>query len=167
LSGTWLQYANFRDADLFQANLSNSMANLADFREANLRGASFSGAALTQTKFENTSIFGVNFIGADLSYANLRGVSGWDTEATAFTAACVTGVKNAPAGFIAYAKKHGALQISAKDFKKFQQAFRKLVKQAVASGSVKLDRSLEGKQPTRHALEELAHRALRSIGYRK
>lgn len=87
-----LQFANFRGATLKGARLDE-----ADFGEADLVGATLEGAALA----------GVNFKGADLRDTNLAGVK-WQ-GVRSVEKANLAGVKNAPAGFINWAKTNGAV----------------------------------------------------------
>lgn len=87
-----LQFANFRGASLKHARLGE-----ADLGEADLVGASIEGAELA----------GVNFKGADLRDTNLAGIRWQGIRSVA--KANLAGVKNAPAGFLEWAKRNGAI----------------------------------------------------------
>jgi uncharacterized protein YjbI with pentapeptide repeats len=88
LSGHWLQYENFRGANLISANLSGadlndadlSGANLisanlsgADLNDANLRGADLNGAILNSANLNGANLSSANLSGANLNDADLRG----------------------------------------------------------------------------------------------
>jgi hypothetical protein len=97
LAGSNLEYAdlksaNFRRGDLRRADLSH-----ADFEDADLVAASLEGANLT----------GANLKDADLRNTDLKGVR-WQGIA-GIESANVYGVRNAPAGFVAWALQHGAI----------------------------------------------------------
>ncbi len=71
LSGTSLQNASLRCADLGLVNFSGADATEADFSGANLSGATFSGANVTGAIF-----FGSRILGADLAQGKFYGVIG-------------------------------------------------------------------------------------------
>jgi Pentapeptide repeats (8 copies) len=101
--GSDLQWANFSDADLHAAN----------FRGSNLRHASFEGADMSDADVVGADLAGCRFAvtdlsGADLRSANLDGVD-WSRIRDIKTAN-IAGVKNAPAGFVDWALKNGAVQ---------------------------------------------------------
>ena len=87
-----LESANFRHGDLRGANLRNADLSESDLNEANLAGADLAGADLGN---------------ADLRFADLKGVR-WE-KIKNVEKANVYGVRNAPAGFVAWAMAHGAI----------------------------------------------------------
>ncbi len=91
-----LRSANFRECDCRNAVLRSANLSDSDFSGARLAGADFTGAALTDT---------------DLRGADLRGVN-WQ-RAAAIKGANIAGVQNAPEGFVAWAKKNGAVEMAA------------------------------------------------------
>lgn len=86
-----LRSANFRGADLSQATLQRAILD-----ESDLAGADFTGADLA----------GASFVDADLSNAELRDIH-WQGIAN-MKNANISGVKDAPNGFVDWALKHGA-----------------------------------------------------------
>jgi hypothetical protein len=96
-------FADFSDADLRTANFRRShlqgagfeRADLqdADLTDADLTGADLSGAALSHADLTNTNL-------ANLQWRDLRSVKSTN----------IYGVKNAPDGFVPWAKQHGAVQ---------------------------------------------------------
>jgi uncharacterized protein YjbI with pentapeptide repeats len=71
----------------------------ADFTEGDLWGADLRGAELSGTVLEKADLSRTNL--ANLQWTGIRELKG----------ANIFGVKNAPDGFVAYALKHGAVQI--------------------------------------------------------
>jgi hypothetical protein len=103
LDGSDLEYAtlksaNFRSGSLRRANLSQ-----ADLEGADLVGASLSGANLANANLTN----------ADLRNADLKGIR-WQAI-KAIDGANVNGVRDAPAAFVAWALKHGAVSVRGDD----------------------------------------------------
>lgn len=106
--GSDLQWANFSDADLHAAN----------FRGSNLQHASFEGADMSDADLVGSNLTGCRFVvtdlnGTDLRSANLSGVE-W-SRIRGIRMANIAGVKNAPAGFVDWAVKNGAVQSEAGD----------------------------------------------------
>lgn len=102
--GADLDLANFTNADLHSANfrdttLHGSMLSGADLDDADLSGADLTGADLSDTSFVN----------ADLENADLHGIR-WERIRDLKTAN-IYGVRNAPEGFVAWALRHGAVQV--------------------------------------------------------
>ena len=97
-------FADFTDADLQAAN----------FRHGNLRNADFQGANLDDADFSGADLSGAEFSGATLANADLRNATltnlRWH-EIRDLKGANIFGVTNAPAGFVAWAVEHGAVQI--------------------------------------------------------
>jgi uncharacterized protein YjbI with pentapeptide repeats len=73
----------------------------ADLTDSDLWGADLRGANLSQTVLEKADLRRANL--ANLQWSGVRELKG----------ANIFGVKNAPEGFIAYALKHGAIQVEA------------------------------------------------------
>ncbi len=96
LSYSDLDFTNLRSSDLSKVNLEGASLADADLFEANLSGANLDGA---------------RFDRADLRYADLRNTAWSKLESIAL--ANLHGVKNAPAGFVDWAKAHGAVSIQA------------------------------------------------------
>jgi hypothetical protein len=89
-----LQSANFRQGDLSRADLQH-----ADLEDADLAGATLAGANLTGSNLKN----------ADLRNCDLGGIA-WQ-GINAIDSANVYGVRNAPNGFLAWARQHGAISV--------------------------------------------------------
>src|SRR5712675_1058927 len=124
LQGIQLQGARLSRCNFAGADLRNSNFDSADMSDANLRGANFRESALRSVEFDDADLHyadleGADLRGADLSrgilvrtdlsrtnLANLKWSGIRDLNGTN-----VFAVKNAPDGFVAYALKHGAVQI--------------------------------------------------------
>src|ERR1700722_16478987 len=105
LRDSYFHLADFTDADLKSANFRASNLTKANFRRADLSGSDLGEADLT-----DANLAGANLDDADLSGANLAGVQ-WREIASAKNAT-IEGVKNAPPGFVDWAKQKGALTSS-------------------------------------------------------
>lgn len=92
LQDSTMQFANLRDANLAKADLRR-----ADLESADLSGAVLSGADLRQASLKD----------ADLRGADLAGMR-WE-GIVSVERANVFGVKRAPAGFVEWALRHGAI----------------------------------------------------------
>jgi len=95
--------ANFDDAYLVSANFRNGKLDNCSLRGANLEQSDLTGADLT-----GADLSGAKLSAADLRNANLDGIH-WDQIAE-INKANIQGVHNAPAGFVAWALSHGAVQ---------------------------------------------------------
>jgi Pentapeptide repeats (8 copies) len=111
--------SNFSAADLRDSNLTFADLSDSDLQNANLRQSNLHNADLERTKFIDADLWGAdlsgaNLSGATLSHADLRNTNlqgfKW-REIVNLKETNVFGVKNAPEGFVAYALKHGAVQI--------------------------------------------------------
>ena len=97
--GSQLEYAdltsaNLRHADLQKADLENANLEDADLAGAELGQADLTGARLGKADLRNTDLSGINWQGiAEIKLAD------------------VYGVKNAPAGFLEWAAKMGAVSV--------------------------------------------------------
>ncbi len=92
-----LRSSNFRGAILESASFERSVLEESDFSGAKLNGADFTGASLENADLWNAELEGVKWEG-------LRSVKG----------ANIYGVKNAPAGFVTWARAHGAVEVKEK-----------------------------------------------------
>jgi uncharacterized protein YjbI with pentapeptide repeats len=108
MRGSDLKAADFAYADLHSANLRGSDLEDASFEYANLNEADLVGSDLAGARFDGADLGGV-----DLRKADLRDVR-WQ-QVKNIRMANIAGAKNAPAGFVAWALKNGAVQIEEKD----------------------------------------------------
>ncbi len=102
-----MQTASFRDACLIWAYLGGIVLEHADLTGANLETANLESANLARAKLDS-----VTLLGADLRYAVLRDVTGW-RSIKSIEHANIFGVREAPAGFEAWADSMGAVPIQA------------------------------------------------------
>ena len=126
-SGAFLQGLRLHGANLLRCNLEasdlrGSQLAGAHLEWANLRSANFRGADLHDADLKNAELAGADFMGADLSNADFAGADLTDSDLrnanlksvrwTGIRAAAkanVFGVRDAPAGFVAWAMAHGAV----------------------------------------------------------
>jgi len=106
--------ADLRDSDLSSADFSDADLRAANFRQSNLRNAGFQRANLSDADLwgadlTGADLSGANLSGTDLRNANLANVQWRDVQN--LRNANIYGVKNAPEGFVAWALKHGAVQV--------------------------------------------------------
>jgi uncharacterized protein YjbI with pentapeptide repeats len=109
--------SNFSSADLRNSNLAGVDFTLANLNAANLRGAALdrakcTGADLRNADLESSSLVGADLSGASLDEADLRGADLRDVawkQVKSVKGASVAGVKNAPADFVEWAIKNGAV----------------------------------------------------------
>ena len=119
LKGAKLLRANFRAADVREGRFVGSQLEYADLTSANLRRADLQKADLENANLEDADLTGADLGQADLTGArlgkadlrnsDLRGIK-WQGIAE-IKLANVFGVKNAPAGFLEWAAKMGAVSI--------------------------------------------------------
>ncbi len=102
LRGSDLRSANFASADLHSANFRGSNLEEASFEDANMKDVDLWGSNLSRARFVGTDLGD-----ADLSYADLRNIE-WK-QLKNVTRTNITGVKDAPAGFVEWALKNGAV----------------------------------------------------------
>jgi len=123
LQGLNLEHANLLRSDFSSTDLRNSRLagvdfTLATLNSANLRGADLHGALCVETDLREadlvrSSLAGVNFAGALLDDADLRGTDLRDIQWRSLKSvkgANIADVKNAPAGFVEWARANGALE---------------------------------------------------------
>jgi len=129
VSGAFLQGVHLRAAGLSRCNfagadLRNSDFDSADMSDGNLRGANFRGSALRSVEFYDADLTDADLWGADLSGADLARTTLVRADLSRTNLANlkwsgirdlngtnIFGVKNAPEGFVAYALKHGSVQV--------------------------------------------------------
>lgn len=119
LQGARLSRCNFagtdlRNSDFDSADMSDANVRGANFRESALGTVEFDGADLTDADLEGADLSGADLsrtilVRADLSRTNLVNLK-W-SDIRDLTGANIFGVKSAPEGFVAYALKHGAVQV--------------------------------------------------------
>lgn len=107
--------ADLRNADFQGANLPDSDFSSANLREANLRGCHLADSQLdnvdlTGADLSGADLSGVTLDGADLQEVNLDHVKNW-RDIKSLRGANILEVRNPPAGFDAWAKKNGAVEI--------------------------------------------------------
>lgn len=115
LARATLNAADVRNAVLPSIDFSDADLRSANFRDSSCRGASFRNATLDDADFSGADLGGVDLSGATLSNIDLRNANlqsiDWQHIAS-IKGANIAGVKNAPEGFVAWALKNGAVQIS-------------------------------------------------------
>jgi Pentapeptide repeats (8 copies) len=99
--------ANFSGADLRDSDFSFADLTDADLASANFRQSHLNGAGL-QADLSGGDLTGAHLADADLRNSNLANLR-WRGIAD-IQNANILGVKNAPEGFLAWARQHGAMQ---------------------------------------------------------
>jgi len=112
LSSVDVRNSDFSEADLQDANLRSANFRESDFRMTDLRGADLSASDLTGADLTRALLDGAVLDGADLTESKLADLN-WKNIAS-LKGANIHGVQNAPAGFVQWAVKHGAVD-SAQD----------------------------------------------------
>lgn len=115
-----LTRANFNAVDARNSNFESADLTGANFRSANLRQsdlqrAQFVDADLSDADLNSASLAGANLAGAILDNADLRNSNLADIrwqQIRTLKMADISGVKNAPNGFVEWALAHGATQHS-------------------------------------------------------
>ena len=128
VSGAFLQGVNLKKAKLLRANFSSADVrdgkfSEADFTYANLRSVNFRSGNLEQVSFQGADLDGSDLTGASLAHADLTGANLSDADLTNADLrdvaweqianvknANISGVRNAPRGFVEWALKQGAQQ---------------------------------------------------------
>ncbi len=110
LSGADLSHTNLSRADLGSASLSGAVLWTSNLTRAYLSWANLSGADLSHTNLSRANLGYVNLSGADLCESNLKGIKRWK-YIRSIKYANIYGVKNAPDGFIEWAKEQGAVSM--------------------------------------------------------
>jgi hypothetical protein len=109
--------SNFNAADVRNSNLSDCNFTLANLNSANLRGSVLDHANFAEADLRNTDLTGSSLVDADLSgsaldNSDLRSADLKDLQwqhLKSLKKANVAGVRNAPAGFVEWALKNGAI----------------------------------------------------------
>ena len=106
--------AGLRSTNLRQSNLRSTGLQLADLEGADLTGTDLSDADLSGATLDSADLSDADFSGtaldkADLSEATLSNFR-W-RKLKSLQSANIYGIKNAPDGFVAWAKQHGAVEI--------------------------------------------------------
>jgi hypothetical protein len=124
LSGADLRRADFAGADMKDAKLGATNLTEAIFTSCNLRSSDLHAANLDSARCNDADLNGANLSGAnlhktllkqaDLRQANLNGILDWKSIPS-ISWANILGVKNAPAGFVDWAKSLGAVEIADDD----------------------------------------------------
>jgi Pentapeptide repeats (8 copies) len=129
VSDAFLQGLNLPDADLHRCNMSSAdirngsftgssmedavmvFTNLrgGDLGYTHLTGADFTDADLSGVDLRYADVSQVKFDRADLRGANLAGLVNW-RAIRSMVATNILGVRNAPDGFVAWAKMEGAVE---------------------------------------------------------
>lgn len=129
VSGAFLQGIHLKDAHLLRSDFSAADLRNSDFESADLQDSNLRSANFRQSDFQNASLAGAemqdgDFQGADFARADLTGAafdnadlrlaslkdSHWN-EIRSISGANVYGLHDAPAGFVEWATKHGAVQM--------------------------------------------------------
>jgi hypothetical protein len=129
VSGAFLQSIHLERARLLRSNFSaadlrNGNFNFADFSDANLgtanlRESHLQGASLQRAEMDDADLTDADLTGADLTGASLNGADLTNTKLTnlrwrdlgSVKNANIYNVKDAPEGFVSWAKLHGAVQL--------------------------------------------------------
>jgi hypothetical protein len=114
-----LARANFDAADARKAEMRGANVEDASLRSANFRGARMEGTSFERSVLDDADLSGAKLNGADFTGASLENVDLWNAELQGMRwealrsvkGANVYGVRNAPAGFVEWAKAHGAVEV--------------------------------------------------------
>ena len=111
--------ANFSYSDLRRANFKRASLDDTDFHSANLRGADLRECNLAGSQLDDADLVGANLAGADLAQVSLERadlsdvdldqVRNWQAIKT-IGKANIFGIRNAPEGFVTWARKMGAIE---------------------------------------------------------
>ncbi|MGA2427865.1 MAG: pentapeptide repeat-containing protein [Candidatus Acidiferrum sp.] len=123
LQNLYLEHARLLRSNFSSADLRDSTLDFADFSDADLHSANFRGSHLQGAAFQRADLQETDLTGADLSGADLSGATLTDADLTdanlanlhwrdlaSVKNANLHGVRNAPEGFVPWAKQHGAVQ---------------------------------------------------------
>ena len=113
LDGAWLEGVQLAGATLVRGSLQNANLTHANLVGANLEGADLRNSILVTANLAGANLRRTKLAGARLSAATLDGadltdVLGWN-EVSAISYASVEGVRNAPEGFLKFAREQGAV----------------------------------------------------------
>jgi Pentapeptide repeats (8 copies) len=123
LMGVRLPKGKLARADFDGADARNAVLTGATVEDASLRSSNFRGARLEGVSFARSTLNDADLTGADLKNADLTGASLEDTDLrnanlegvkwgslVSVKGANVSGVKNAPSGFVEWATGNGAVR---------------------------------------------------------
>jgi len=99
---------NLTNANLGEATLTNAYLGEATLTNAYLREATLTNAYLREATLTNAYLREATLTDADLTGANLKDIKTW-REIKSIKGTNITGVKNAPEGFIEWARENGAV----------------------------------------------------------
>lgn len=107
--------SDLRDADFQRANLSDADFHFANLRQSDLRNSNLAGVRLDDADLVGADLTGANLDGAtldraDLREANFARVKNWQAIKS-MDKANILGIRNAPPGFIEWARKKGAVEL--------------------------------------------------------
>lgn len=107
--------SDLRNADFERANLADSDLHFANLREADLRDSNLSSADLEDADFTGADLSGADLTAVVLDRANLRDanldhVKNWQAIKS-MDKTDIMGVRNAPAGFMEWARNKGAVEV--------------------------------------------------------
>jgi hypothetical protein len=108
LRGADLRRCDLTGADLEGSNLRAANLRGGDLRGANLLDATLFDADLAETNLVSVNLRHVNLERADLRGADLAGIRDW-RQVSSIRLANVHGVRNAPPGFVEWARATGAV----------------------------------------------------------
>ena len=131
VSDAYLQEVRLRDADLRRSDLRGADLRRCDLRAADLEGSNLRAANLRGGDLRGAKLLDANLLDADLTEAklglvdlrharleradlrevDLTGVRLW-REISSIRLANIYGVRNAPAGFVEWAKGRGAVDVA-------------------------------------------------------
>jgi hypothetical protein len=124
LEGADLRRSNFSSSDMRDSQMADTHLEEANFNWTNLRRSdlrravlskvNFTEADLTGTLLSGTDWSGITLDKADLVGADLQGIVNWQAK-TSVAGTNIFGVKNAPAGFVEWAMKNGAISKQVED----------------------------------------------------
>jgi hypothetical protein len=111
--------SNFSSGDLRNAHFTQASLEDADLHWANLRGADLRECNLTGSRMDDADLFGASLAGANLAQVSLERadlrevdldhVRNWQAI-KAIRKADIFGVRNAPEGFVTWARTMGAIE---------------------------------------------------------
>ena len=130
LANARLQRADFSAADVRNGNfesadLQDSNLRSANFRQGNFQAASLSGAEMDDGDFAEANFARADLTGTVLDNADLRQASLKDSnwrQIRSIKNANLYGLRDAPAGFVDWALKHGAVQMQEDEWETRRQA---------------------------------------------
>lgn len=108
-SSTDLRYARFKGAHLEQSVFLSANLRGADLSECNLADSQFDDADMVGASLARADVAGISLQRADLRGVDLSQIKNW-RQIKAISQANIFDIKNAPDGFVNWAKKMGAVE---------------------------------------------------------